>query len=329
MIKKAIRRFSTLSAAALLCAGSMTLATPSAQAAYPDRPITMLVGFSAGGPTDTAARVLADFLSAELGEPVVVANKPGAGGMVAAKDLLKSAPDGYTLYLASNGIMTVAPARFAKMDFDPSKDVVPIGTVAGYPHVLLVPPNSPIKSVADLIAAAKKNPGKLNVAKVGNVNELTVAWLEKDAGIDVTLIPYKGGAAVVSDLTSGRIDLALVAPNVAFPLLDGNKARAIGATSDNSHTRKRNIPSLKSAGLGTIDFYIWNGLVAPAGTSPEVIKTLSTALQKVLSMPTLQEKLGLTFLDAVIGTPAEFGKLIQTETNNWKQIAKDANLKPL
>ena len=324
-----LKQFGKGSLAVAMSATALAVSTPAAQAAYPERPINLLVGFSAGGPTDTAARVLAEYLSAELGQPVVVNNKPGAGGLVAAKELLKSPPDGYTLYLASNGIMTVAPARYAKLEFDVQKDMVPIGTVAGYPHVLIVPPNSPIKSVGDLIAAAKKNPGGLNVAKVGNVNELTVAWLEKDANMDVTMIPYKGGAAVVSDLTSGRIDLALVAPNVAFPLLDGNKARAIGATSDNSHTRKRNIPSLKAAGLGSIDFYIWNGIVAPAGTSPDVVKTVSTALQKVLAMPGLQEKLGLVFLDAVIGSPEDFNKLIQAETATWKKVAKEANLQPL
>jgi tripartite-type tricarboxylate transporter receptor subunit TctC len=306
--------------------GMLGFGTATAQSSYPDRPITMLVGFSAGGPTDTAARVLGEFLGQELGQPIVVSNKPGAGGLVAAKDLMNSAPDGYTVYLASNGIMTVAPARYEKLDYDPHKDMMAVGTVAGYPHILIVPPDSPLKSIADLIALAKEKPGSLNVAQVGNVNELTVEWIKNEAGIDVTLIPYKGGAAVVSDLTSGRIDFALVAPGVAFPLLDGGKARALGATSDNSFTKKRGIPSFKEAGLGNIDFYIWNGLVAPKGTSPEIINKLSQATQKVLAMPALQEKLGVVFLDAVIGTPADFAQLLQNETASWKKVVTDSNL---
>lgn len=317
---------------ALLCApivGVLGLGVASAQAAYPDRPITMLVGFSAGGPTDTAGRVLAEFLSQELGQPVVVSNKPGAGGLVAARDLMASSPDGYTLFLVSNGIMTVAPARFEKLDYDPLQDMAAIATVAGYPHILIVPPDSPLTSLADLVALAKEKPGQLNAAQVGNVNELTVEWIKNEADIDVALIPYKGGAAVVSDLTSGRIDFALVAPGVAFPLLDGDRARALGATSDNSFTKKRGIPSFKEAGLGNIDFYIWNGLVAPKGTSPEIVNKLSQATQKVLAMPALQEKLGVVFLDAVIGSPDDFKQLIQTETESWKKVVTDANLTPL
>jgi tripartite-type tricarboxylate transporter receptor subunit TctC len=306
--------------------GALSFGTATAQSTYPDRPINMLVGFSAGGPTDTAARVLGEFLSQELGQPIVITNKPGAGGLVAARDLMNSQPDGYTIYLASNGIMTVAAARYEKLDYDPQQDMAAVGTVAGYPHILIVPLNSPFKSIADLVAAAKANPGTLNAAQVGNVNELTVEWIKNEAGIDVALIPYKGGAAVVSDLTSGRIDFALVAPGVAFPLLDGNKARALGATSDNSFTKKRGIPSFKAAGLGNIDFYIWNGLVAPKGTSPAIINKLSQATQKVLAMPALQKKLGVVFLDAVIGSPADFTQLIQNETASWKKVVTDANL---
>jgi len=300
-----------------------------ADANFPTRPITMTVGFSAGGPTDNAARVVAEELSKELGQPVVVSNKPGAGGVIAARDLLNSSPDGYTIMLVSNGPMTVVPARYASLDFDPLTDFVPIGMVAGYPHILVVGPESDISSFQDFIEKAKASPGTLNVAQVGSVNELATEWIKALADIEVTQVPYKGAAAVVSDLSTGRIDLAMIAPNVAYPLIEGNKARAIAATSSTEITKARNIPSIAQSGIPDIDFYIWNGLVAPKGTDPAVVKKMSDALAKVQQNPALKEKLAVTYLDIVPGGPDRMMETVKKEGENWKRIATDANLPPL
>lgn len=322
-----IRRFCV---AAMVPAAMLGMSSQaSAQADFPNRPITMTVGFSAGGPTDNAARVVAEELGKALGQPVVVANKPGAGGVIAARDLIKAAPDGYTIMLVSNGPMTVVPARQANLDFDPQTAFEPIGMVAGYPHILVVGPDSDVKTFQDFIKKAKANPGKLNVAQVGSVNELTTEWIKTLAGIDVTQVPYKGAAAVVSDLASGRIDLALVAPTVAYPLIEGNKARAIAATSSTPLTDARNIPSIAKSGLPEIDFYIWNGLVAPKGTNPAVVKKISDALAKIQQNPSLKEKLALSYLDIVPGGPDKMMEIVQKEGANWKRIAKEANLPPM
>ena len=325
-----LAHFKRLCVAAVLPAAALCLSPlAAAQTEFPNRPITMLVGFSAGGPTDNAARVVAEELSKELGQPIVVSNKPGAGGVIAARDLLKSNADGYTIMLVSNGPMTVIPARHAKIDFDPVNDFAPIGMVAGYPHILIVGPDSDVKTFQDFIKKAKANPGKLNVAQVGSVNELTTEWIKTLAGIDVTQVPYKGAAAVVSDLATGRIDLALVAPTVAYPLIEGKKAHAIASTSSTKLTQARNIPSIAQSGIPEIDFYIWNGLVAPKGTDPAAIKKMSDALAKVQKDPALQEKLALTYLDIVAGGPGHMQDLVKKEGATWKKIATDANLPPL
>lgn len=316
-------------AAALGAAGILFASAPGtshAQQNYPDRPITLLVGYAAGGPTDNAARVVAEQLSKELGQPIVVSNKPGASSLVAARELMASKPDGYTLLLVANALFTLGPARYEKVDYDYQRDFTPVGGVAGYPHVLIVPATSDVKTFDDLIKKAKANPGKLNAARVGFTNEIAIEWINQLAGIKLAQIPYKGGATVVSDLSSGRIDLALVAPSVAFPLIDGGKARAIATTRSTPITDQRKIPSVAQSGMKEFDFYVWNGIVAPAGTPAPIIEILNKALEKAVMQPAVAKQLATAYLDIAPKSPEKFTEDILKESKDARQVVKDANL---
>lgn len=319
-------KFATVMGIASLLLASAPVIT-QAQQAFPNRTITMLVGYSAGGPTDNAARVIAEQMSQSLGQPVIVSNKPGASGLVAARDLMSSTPDGYTILLAANAFFTLGPARYETVGYEYAKDFVPIGGVAGYPHVLIVPPKSSFKTVNDLVKHAKANPGKLNSARVGFTNEIAVEWINSLGGVDITQIPYKGAAAVVSDLSSGRIDMALVAPSVAYPLMDGGKARIIATTRSTPTTDARNIPSVsQTPGMEAFDFYIWNGLLAPAGTPAAIVNTLSEALAKAREQPAVANQFSAAYLDVSRMTAAQFTASVNKELEIAKQVVKDANL---
>ena len=297
----------------LLLGLSSVFASQLALAQYPERPIKILVGFAAGGPTDSSARAMAEGMSKALGQQVLIENRPGANGQIAAIELIKSAADGYTLMLASNGTLAVAGARYAKLPYDVEKDFSPIGSVAGYPHVLVVPPQS-------------KAPGGLTAAVTGHANELTVEWLKKEAGIELTSVIYKGAAAVISDLVAGRVDMALLAPNVVTPMLDSKRMKAIAVTGANPAADLPGVATMMASGLPSFELDIWNGLVAPAGTSASVIEKLNGALKHTLRQPDFQKNLAASGQYAIIDTPLEFKRKYDKEAAHWKKIATDAKL---
>ena len=299
------------------------------QTDYPNRPIRLIVGFSAGGPTDSAARVVAETMGRVLGQPMIVENRPGANSQVAAMELIKSPPDGYTIFLASNGTLTIAPARYAQLTYDVSLDFAPIGSVAGYPHVLVVPAQSEATDLRSFIEMGKKRKQGLNAASVGHVNDLTLEWLQKDADIKITTVAYKVDSAVISDLIGNRIDLALLAPSIAIPLIEGNKIKSIGLSGGAVMNHLPGVIPLKQTGFVSVDVEIWNGLVAPAGTNPAILNKLNGALNQVLQSPELQTKLDASGLHVIIDTPTQFTEKIRTETLQWKSIAREANLPDL
>ncbi len=310
----------------LLLGLSSVFASQLALAQYPERPIKILVGFAAGGPTDSSARAMAEGMSKALGQQVLIENRPGANGQIAAIELIKSAADGYTLMLASNGTLAVAGARYAKLPYDVEKDFSPIGSVAGYPHVLVVPPQSKAHNLESLILLAKTTPGGLTAAVTGHANELTVEWLKKEAGIELTSVIYKGAAAVISDLVAGRVDMALLAPNVVTPMLDSKRMKAIAVTGANPAADLPGVATMMASGLPSFELDIWNGLVAPAGTSASVIEKLNGALKHTLRQPDFQKNLAASGQYAIIDTPLEFKRKYDKEAAHWKKIATDAKL---
>ena len=297
-----------------------------ALAQYPLRTIKILVGFAAGGPTDSSARALAEGMTKALGQQVLIENRPGANAQIAAIELIKSPADGYTLMLASNGTLSVAGARYAKLPYDVERDFVPIGSVAGYPHVLVVPPESPADNLEALIRLAKASPKGLTAAVTGHANELTVEWLKKEANIELTSVIYKGASAVINDLVAGRVDMALLAPNVVTPMLGSKRMKAIAVTGANPASDLPGVATMMASGLPSFELDIWNGLVAPAGTSPSIIQTLNAALRRTLELPEFQKNLALSGQYAIIDTPAEFKRKYDKEAAHWKKIATDAKL---
>lgn len=319
-----------LAIAKLVCGpvilAALAVGPASAQQAYPTKPVKMLVGFAPGGPTDTAARAVAEALAKQLGQPVVVENKPGANGLIAATELIRSSPDGYTLFLASNGTLAIAPAVYKRLPYNVTKDFTPIGSVVGYPHVLVVPVQSKATDLNSLIKLAKASPQGLSSASVGHGNDLTIEWFKKLAGINVMRVPYKGDSAVVSDLIGERVDMAFLAPNVAMPLVEGKKLRSIGLTSHVTVEKMKAVPTLADSGLPGFDLKFWSGIVAPAGTSPAIVNQLNTALNVVLQKPELKAVLAQSGQQALGDTPQEFSRKIEQENIRWKTIVKDANL---
>ncbi|PHY06039.1 MAG: ABC transporter substrate-binding protein [Alcaligenaceae bacterium] len=297
-----------------------------ALAQYPLRTIKILVGFAAGGPTDSSARALAEGMTKALGQQVLIENRPGANAQIAAIELIKSPADGYTLMLASNGTLSVAGARYAKLSYDVERDFVPIGSVAGYPHVLVVPPESPADNLEALIRLAKASPKGLTAAVTGHANELTVEWLKKEANIELTSVIYKGASAVINDLVAGRVDMALLAPNVVTPMLGSKRMKAIAVTGANPASDLPGVATMMASGLPSFELNIWNGLVAPAGTSPSIIQTLNAALRQTLELPEFQKNLALSGQYAIIDTPAEFKRKYEKEGAHWKKIATEAKL---
>lgn len=293
---------------------------------YPNRPITMLVGFSAGGPTDSAARAVADQMSKQLGQPVLISNKPGVGGLIAAKEMMASKPDGYTLFLASNSFFSHGPARYESVSYDYDKDFTPVGGVSGYPHVLIVSANSPFNSAKELFAFAKANPGKLNAASVGFGNEIALAWMSSLGKMELTSIPYKGAAGVINDLSAGRLDMALVAPSLAFPLADNSKVKVLATTRKTLITDQRKLMSISESGLNGFDFYVWNGIVAPAGTPKPILQKLGAALEKSLQQPSLLRQFETAFLNAEPMNDQQLTEAFRTELAISKKVLKNANI---
>jgi tripartite-type tricarboxylate transporter receptor subunit TctC len=317
----------TLSVSLSIAAFFYTFGIHSAYAQeYPTRPITLLVGFSAGGPTDSAARAVAEQMSKQLGQQVVISNKPGVGGLLAAREMMASKPDGYTLFLASNSFFSHGPARYESVSYDYDRDFTPVGGVSGYPHVLIVAADSKFNNAQELFAYAKNNPGKLNAASVGFGNEIALTWMSSLGKMNLTQIPYKGAAAVINDLSAGRVDLALVAPSVAYPLIDSSRAKGLATTRKTPITETRKLVSVSEAGLTGFDFYVWNGIVAPANTPKPILEKLGSALQVALKQEPLLRQFATAFLNAEPMTDKQLTEAFRTELATSKKVLKDANI---
>jgi tripartite-type tricarboxylate transporter receptor subunit TctC len=228
--------------------------------------------------------------------------------------------------LASNGTLALGGARYAKLPYDVERDFTPIGSVAGYPHILVVPIQSPANNLESLIRLAKAAPQGLTVAVTGHANELTVAWLKKDADIELTSVAYKGASPIVNDLVAARVDMALLAPNVAMPMLELKRIKAIAVTGAHPFADLPGVPTMMASGLANFEIDIWNGLVAPAGTSTSIIEKLNDALRQTLKQPEFQKTLAISGQYAISDTPAEFKRKYDKEAAHWKKIATDAKL---
>jgi tripartite-type tricarboxylate transporter receptor subunit TctC len=305
-------------------------ATPAfAQANFPSRQIRFVNGFPAGGTSDIIGRVLAEQLTKQMGQTVVVDNKAGASGMIAAAETAKSAPDGYTILLASMAMMTVLP-QMIKTNIDVDKDLVTIGNVASVYNILVVGKDTPYKNWQDVRDAAKANPDKVTCATVGSGSsqQLSCALFMALTGTKLTQVPYRGGAPAIIDMTGGRVDMMWGNMPEFMGQIRGGGLRPIGYGSDSASPLLPDVPVISKTGLPDFVIHNWFGLVAPAGMSPELVKRWNDELMKAVANPEVQKKFAENGLQIVAGSKADFDKEIAEDRAKWGKVIKDFNIKP-
>ena len=329
-----INRLKNLARAGLMATAMTLILMGSADAqqktTWPSgQPIKIMVGFPAGGASDVMARLIANKLSQGLGVTVIVDNRPGAAGTLAASVTAKSAPDGYTLLLASPTAITLAPSTLAdKISYDPDKDLVPISMVAKYPLFLVANPKLGIKTVAELVQKAKANPGKVNFASFGVVTSggLAVEQLKMKAGINVQHVPFNGSAPALQALMGGHVDVMFDTAVTALPNMRGGKLVGLGVASPARSPLAPELPTVAEAVPG-FEADSWNGLMAPTGTPVAVIARLQAEVAKFVRDPDLIERFANLGADPVGNTTAEFAQFLKVETAHYTRLVKEANLK--
>jgi tripartite-type tricarboxylate transporter receptor subunit TctC len=293
---------------------------------YPDRPVRLIVGFPPGGSSDTVARVVAQSLSPLLGQPVVVENKPGAGGVIGSDLVAKAAPDGYTLLLATAGHSTAA-AMMAKLPFDAVRDFAWITTITTYPFVIATAADSPIKSLPDMIARAKAAPGRLSYssAGVGTSHHLLGEWLTAEAGIEMLHVPFKGGTSPVTEVVAGRVDVMFETMTLVLPHLKSGRLRALAVTSPEPKDYLPDVPPAAKTVPGVV-FQSWLGIAAPAGTPPAVVERLNRELRKVLDEAEVQKRLSALGGGSAPIAPDLMRAQVQTEVERWKKLVESRKI---
>jgi tripartite-type tricarboxylate transporter receptor subunit TctC len=320
-MKIAFRYFPAL----LLAFGTLALA----QAPYPDKPVKIIVGFTPGVAPDLAARMLAEKLSEAWAKPVVVENVTGAGGNIGTDRVAKAAPDGYTLGMVGNGSLIFSPSMYAKLAFDPVKDLAPISQVFVAANALVVPVSSPAKSLQDVVAMARAQPGKLTYAHAGaGTSQHLAAELFKSVGnLDIRPIAYRGTTAMLPDLLSGRVDLSFANVANALALVREGKLRAFAVTSARRSASAPDLPTMAESGYPGFEAVPWFGLMAPAGTPEPIIQKLHTDSVKALSSAEVRKKFTDFGMDVVAGTPAELSATIARELPQWGKLIRQAGIK--
>ena len=308
----------------LLCA-TEALAQP-----YPSKPIRLVVGFAPGGAADFVSRAFQDPLGKALGQPIVVENRPGAGSSIAAEHVAKSAPDGYTVLIASPSSILVNPLISPKAGFQPLKDLVPIGKVSSSPLILSVNPAVGVSSVQELIAHAKKNPGKLNYATSGNGSapHMAAVLFLRLAQVDMVHVPFKGGAPAVQSVLAGDTQLAFATPPSVLPLVQAGRLRALAITSKNATALIPGVPGMGEAGLSDYEIGFWYGFFVPAGTPADVVRRLFDATSQVLKAPDTARILAREGTEtAASGSPEEFGRFLAEDAKLWARLVKESGAK--
>ena len=294
-----------------------------AQQAYPAKPIRLILPFPPGGSTDIVARMIGQKLTESWGQPVLIENRPGAGGNIAAETAARAAPDGYTLFQV-NVANAIGATLYPKLSYDLITSFAPVIQLATTPYVLLAHPAVPAKNTAELIALAKSRPGQLNYASAGggSATHLSGELLKSMAGVNIVHVPYKGTGPAVTALLSGEVDLYFATVPAALPLVEAKKLRALGVTSARRSALMRDVPAIAEAGLKGYETSTWHGILAPAGTSPEIVVKLNAEIARVLAQPAVKERLVGQGLDPVGGTPEQFGAYLKTEISKWAVVVK-------
>ncbi|MGE8656689.1 MAG: Bug family tripartite tricarboxylate transporter substrate binding protein [Achromobacter sp.] len=319
------RRLAALALAATFSAGAQ------AAGAYPDKPITFIVPSAAGGSPDVLSRLITTQLAKDTGATLVVENRPGAAGNIGIALVKRAAPDGYTVGYGNINTLAVNRSLFKRLPYDVDQDLTPVAHLFDLYNALIVPADSPVKSVQDLIDRARKEPGRLSygASGVGTTGHMGGELFKSMAKVEVMFIPYNGGPAAIQDLLGGRLDYLFVNTSEAVPLVKSGKVRAIGVSSLKRLALMPDVPTLDESGLKGYETVAWGGVVAPKGTPPEIVNQLNAAIQKALQAPQVRTGLATLGAEPASGSPAEFKQLIDRETAKWKQIIDNAGIEKL
>jgi tripartite-type tricarboxylate transporter receptor subunit TctC len=300
----------------------------SAVAAYPDKPIKMMIGYAPGSSTDIVGRMIANDLSLALKQPIIVENRGGAAGSLAADAVAKSAPDGYTILFAQNGL-AINVAANPRLPFNGQKDLLPVVGVAATPHILIVNNNSPAKSVADLIAMLKSDPGKLSFGSsgIGNSDHMAGELFLATTGLQAIHIPYKGGSPAATDLVGGQIDFYFAGMPVGLPLYKGDKAKALAVTGKSRFSGAPELMTMQEAGVKGYEMALWQGGFVPAGTSLNIIKELNNSILKILETPEMKDRFQKAGVQVAPMNTQQFSDLYFSDIARWKVVIEKARIK--
>ena len=300
----------------------------SAVAAYPDKPIKMMVGYAPGSSTDIVGRMIANDLSLALKQPVIVENRGGAAGSLAADAVAKSAPDGYTILFAQNGL-AINVAANPKLPFNGQKDLLPVVGVAATPHILIVNNNSKAKNVADLMALLKADPGKLSFGSsgIGNSDHMAGELFLATTGLQAIHIPYKGGSPAATDVVGGQIDFYFAGMPVGLPLYKGDKVRALAVTSKNRFSGATELPTMQESGVKGYEMALWQGVFVPAGTPTAIVQTLNNTILKILDTPEMKERFVKAGVQVAPMNTQQFSDLYNSDLARWKVVIEKSKIK--
>ena len=322
-IHRLVRRFAMGAMLAALCLP----AAPVQAQDFPAKPIKWIVAFTAGGPTDTIARIVGAKMTEAWGQPVIIENQGGAGGTIAANMTAKAAPDGYTiLYVSASHAIT--PAIYKSLPYDTVNDFAPIGVIANTPFVLVVSPTLPVNNVSELIALAKAKPGQLSFASsgIGASNHLAGELFKALTGTNITHVPYKGQSQTTADLMSGEVSMTFGSPVQALPLIAAKKVKVIGVSTKGRYAPLPDVLSVEEQGVAGYETGTWHGALAPRGTPVAVVNKLSAEIARSLKLSDVQVALGKIGVTPVGSTPGEFSALLKSEVLRWADVAKRAGV---
>jgi tripartite-type tricarboxylate transporter receptor subunit TctC len=324
MISLSTPRLRAIAASALVFAGLASAA--SAQTPYPNRTITLVLPFAAGSGTDTTTRIISQHLGIALGVGIVIDNKPGANGMIAATYVARAAPDGYTLFVTTNTTHSANPYLLKTLTYDPVKDFTPIARTGDLPFMLVVHPDVPAKTVAELVAYGKANPGKMTYASGSSSAIVSGATFAHNAGIDMLHVPYKSSPPAMNDVIGGRITMMFTDVLTGLPHVNGNALRALAVTTKDRSPLVPNLPSMQEAGVPDFDITSWQGYFGPANLPKEIVTRLNAEIRKIVEKPEIKAQLATLGMDAFSGTPEELRVFVGDQLVLWEKLIKNAGI---
>ena len=298
-----------------------------AQEPYPSRPIRVVVGYSAGGGNDLVVRALAPRLGEALGQPIVVENRPGAQGIIAAELVAKSAPDGYTLLMGPSGPMTINPATYSKLPYSPTRDFAPISMLGAFPLIVAVDPRLPVRSVKELVEYAKANPGKANYASSAGIFQIATELFKQKTGAPLEMISYKGSGESVQAVVAGQVTMTMVDPPPVTGPLKAGTVRGLAVTAAQRHPSWPDLPTLAELGMPEMEVSVWMALFAPAHTPPAVIARLQSEVARAVRSPDVKERFAGMGVDPVGGSSDALARQVARDIEKWTAVAKAAGIK--